>query len=99
MRFINISKYLLILITPFLLFLLVLNFIGFDKAFFQEKFSEYQVEDNVPEASLLHKKVIDFIRGDSDQLPSEFNQREKQHLWDVRNTVMMLAAVLYLFIA
>ncbi len=95
MKFLTLSKFLLILMVPFLLFLLVLNFGAFDSLFFREKFSEYKVEQKVPQAILLHEKVINFITGKNNELPNDFNDREKKHLWDVRNIVRISTILLY----
>ena len=98
MRFLAISKFLLILILPFMLVLLVANLIGFDDLFYQEKFSEYKVQLEVPQAISLHEKVINFIKGENNELPADFNGREKQHLLDVRNLARALTILLYIFI-
>ncbi len=98
MRFLTISKLLLILFLPFILFLIVLNFIGFDNLFYKEKFSEYGIRQNIPETDSLHQKVIDFIKGKANELPRQFNEREKQHLLDVRNVIKALTIALYVFI-
>ncbi|MDP3765282.1 MAG: DUF1461 domain-containing protein [Nanoarchaeota archaeon] len=98
MKFLTLSKVLMILILPFLLFLLVLNFVGFDNRFYQEKFSEYEIQQNVPEAVPLHEKVINFITGKNDKPPQEFNEREKQHLFDVRKAVRISTILLYILI-
>lgn len=98
MGFLTISKFLLIVILPFLLFLLVLNFVGFDNLYYQQKFLEYGVQQNVPEADSLHEKVINFITGKNNELPNEFNEREKQHFWDVRNIIRISTLALYAFI-
>ena len=98
MRFLTISKLLLILFLPFILFLIVLNFIGFDNLFYKEKFSEYGIRQNIPETDSLHQKVIDFIKGKANELPRQFNEREKQHLLDVRNVIKAITIALYVFI-
>lgn len=98
MRFLTLSKILLILILPVLLFLLVLNFAGFDDLFYQDKFAEYEVDKNVPEADSLHEKVINFIKGKNDELPNQFNDREKQHLSDVRNVIKISTILFYVLI-
>lgn len=98
MRFLTISKLLLILILPFLLFLLAMNFVGFDKLFYQQKFTEYEVQQNVPQAALMHEKVINFIKGKNNELPNKFNEREKQHLLDVRNVIRLSKSLLYTLI-
>lgn len=99
MGFITISKILMILILPFLLFLAFVNFLGFSSSFYQEKFLEYGVKNEVPEAGLFHDKIIGFIRGKSSELPIELNEREKQHLLDVRNLIGLSTILLYALIA
>ncbi len=98
MKFLKISKLVLILTLPFLLFLLVLNFVGFDNFFYKQKFLEYKVQEDVSNPMPLHEKVINFIKGKNNELPNEFNEREKQHLWDVRKIMNMFKLVLYIFI-
>lgn len=98
MKWISLSKFLLVLIIPLLLFLLILNAVGFDSSFYRQKFSEYGVESKVPNAGSLHQEIMDFIKGDADRLPNEFNEREKQHLWDVRNLVGFGTIAMYILI-
>ena len=98
MRFLTISKFLLILILPLLIFLLILNLVGFNHVFYQKKFSEYGIGQDVPEAASLHEKVINFIKGKNNELPNEFNEREKQHLSDVRGVIRISTIALYAFI-
>ena len=92
MGFLTISKFLMILILPFVLFLLVLNVVGFNNSFYREKFSKYGVDGNI---SSLHEKVINFVKGENQELPNEFNERERQHLLDVRNIVSVSKLSLY----
>jgi len=99
MKFLTASKILMIALVPILIFLIVLNFAGFDPSFYQEKSSEYDVQNKVPEAVSLNEKVFNFIMGKSNKLPAEFNEREKQHLWDVKNIVRISTIALYAFIA
>lgn len=98
MKFLTIAKFLLIIVLPVLLFLLVSNFVGLDNSFYQQKFSEYQTEEKVPNASSLHEKVMNFIRGKSNTLPEEFNEKEQNHLWDVRKIISTSTILLYLMI-
>ncbi len=99
MRFINISKILIITAIPLLIFLLAANFIAFDKSFYQRKFSEYKVNENVEGAQYLHEQVISFIQGKSSGLPNGFNERERQHLLDVKGIIKISSIALYIFIA
>ena len=98
MGILTISKILLILILPIMLFLLIVDFAAFDHSFYTEKFSEYGVEKIVPNAEPLHAKVISFIKGYSDQLPPDFDAREKSHLWDVRTAISIFTIILYALI-
>ena len=98
MKFITISKLLMVVILPFLLFIAAFNFYGFDAEFYKEKFSEYEVQNDVPNAVSLNEKIINFITGKNNDVPNEFNDREKQHLRDVRKVVGISTIVLYVFI-
>lgn len=98
-RILSVLKILLVLTLPFLILLLTLNFAAFDSSFYRQKFLEYGVYGDVPKADFLHEKVINFIKSSSDELPDEFSQREKQHLWDVRRLANILKIALYILIA
>lgn len=98
MKFIAISKFLLISILPFIIFLVVLDAYAFENSFYKEKFSEYNVYAYVPKADILHETVIRFIQGQSNNLPDDFNEREKQHLRDVRILIKTSKAVMYTLI-
>lgn len=98
MKFLSISKFLMILTLPILLFLFSFNYYGFDNSFYKEKFFEYNVQRSVPNAYLLHEKVFNFIKGNSGELPKEFNDRESQHLFDVRKLVRIGKILLYVLI-
>lgn len=99
MKFINLSKIFLVLILPFLIFLLVFNFTVFSNSFFKNAFSKYGVYDKFSNAEAMHQKVIDFIEGKSGELPANFNDRERQHLDDVKNVISALTITLYIIIA
>lgn len=98
MKFLAISKFLLILVFPLLLFLAVADFSALDDSFYREKFSEYNVQQNVPGAVSLHEKVVSFVQGKTNELPNQFNEREKQHLQDVRKIAGILTILLYVLI-
>ena len=95
MKFITISKVLLIISMPLLILLLSADFAAFDNSFYQEKFSEYGVQKDVPQAALLHERVMGFLKGATNELPPDFNEREKQHLLDVRKIANASAILLY----
>src|SRR3989338_7270826 len=98
MKFINFLKVFLILILPFLIFLLVFNFASLIDSFFTKKFSQYGVNNKFPDAGAMHQKVLNFIEGKSTELPSDFNEREKQHLMDVKRVISALTITLYIMV-
>lgn len=98
MGFIRISKILLVLELPFLIFLLVLNFLAFNDSFYKEKFLEYGVQKDIPSAVYLHENVMSFLKGTSNELPPDFNGREKQHLQDVKKVISISTTMLYTLI-
>ena len=98
MKFINFSKIFLILIVPVLIFLLVFNFAGFSSSFFTKKFEQYGVNSKFPDSEAMHQKVLNFIEGKSNELPSDFNERERQHLLDVKMVISALTITLYIMV-
>ncbi|MBI1935372.1 DUF1461 domain-containing protein [Candidatus Woesearchaeota archaeon] len=99
MKLITLSNLLLIIALPFLVFSLLIILLGFDGSFYREKFLGYGVYSNVEDAESLHDNVIKFLKGNSNELPDTFNEREKQHFWDVRSIVRLLTVMLYALIA
>jgi len=99
MKFLTLSKFFLIFISPVLLFLFVSNLTAFDNSFYREKFSEYKIQQDLPQANVIHEKVINYIKGKNDELPNQFNEREKHHLWDVRKFVYTFNNLMYILIA
>lgn len=77
----------IIFLLPILIFLLAAGFLAFNEPFYKKEFSKYNVYGNVQNATLLHRQVLSFVQGKSAELPGQFNEREKQHLWDVRNAI------------
>ncbi|MBI2558395.1 DUF1461 domain-containing protein [Candidatus Woesearchaeota archaeon] len=103
--FLRISKFLMIIIVPSLVFLLIANFASFDSSFYRKEFLKYNVYKDVPQADFLHEKVIKFIDGKSNGMPNAFNQREMQHLEDVRKLIQVskivfcILVILFLLLA
>ena len=95
MEYSNLLKILMIVFLPLLIFLLVSKFAVFDDSFYKEKFLQYNVRQNVLNGASLHYKVINFVQGKSNDLPNEFNEREKQHLQDVRKVISTSKIILY----
>lgn len=98
MGFAAILKFLLVLILPLLILLMSLNLAGFEQSFYNKKFSEYKVQENVPDAMQLHESIINFVKGKNNTLPNELMQREKEHLLDVRNLASISKTALYILI-
>jgi len=99
MKLLMLLKFLMIIILPFLLFLIVLNIVGFDQTLYENTFSAHQVYKALPDASSLHEKIINFIKGKNDMAPVELTEKEIQHLWDVRNLINISTIILYLLVA
>ena len=91
-------KIILILMLPLLIFLSVLNLTSFDESFYTREFSEQKVSENVPDAKSLHQKVMDFLKGGASQPPEGFNEKEKQHLIDVKRLVSISTILLYILL-
>jgi len=99
MAFLKISKFFMILFVPFIIFLSAAKLTAFNDSFYRQKFAEYEVQQNVPQAASINEKVMSFITGKNNEIPGEFNEREKQHLWDVRKIISYSATLLYALIA
>lgn len=88
----------MILVLPFILFLVVFDYYAFNPEFYKEKFAEYEVYRAVPQADSLNERVINFITGKDNIVPDNFNDREKQHLLDVRKVIGISKIILYVYI-
>src|SRR3989338_17335 len=95
MKFLTISMFLMIIILPFILLLATFGFYLFNLNFYKEKFTEYKVYNQVPQADSLNSKVINFITGNNNSIPNEFNPRERQHLFDVRKIILASKIIFY----
>ncbi|MBI2542394.1 DUF1461 domain-containing protein [Candidatus Woesearchaeota archaeon] len=97
MEFPAASRILMILILPFLIFLAVFDFAGLDESYFRQKFPEYGITD----AALVgaHEKILKFVTGKGIELPDGLNERERQHLADVRRLINYAEILLYALIA
>ncbi len=98
MEAIKLLMLLLIILAPFLIFLSAIQLVGFNDSFYKEEFLKDNVEKSVPETLELHRIVINFVQGESDYLPDNFNEREKKHLYDVRKLILLSKTILYFLI-
>lgn len=87
-----------IFLLPILIFLLAGGFLAFNESFYKKEFAKYWVYDNVQNATLLHFQVLSFVQGKSAELPMQFNEREKQHLLDVRNVISASKILAYVLV-
>lgn len=92
-------KVVLVLIIPILLLLFILQITSFSDSFYSKEFTQYNVYNNVNNASAIHKKVVNFVQGKNEDLPIQFNDREKEHLKDVRKLVVASKIVLIILVA
>lgn len=103
MGFLEVSKIILILIMPFMIFLIVSDFAVFDGNFYKNAFVKYKVGQDAMNAASLHEQVISFVKGIANELPADFNEREKQHLHDVRKLIqaskILLCILVILFLS
>ncbi len=98
MKFLKILKFSMIVVLPFLAFLLVFDYAAFNINFYKEKFSEYGVYSEIPQADSLNLKVINFITGKNDSLPDSFNERERRHLLDVRKVIEAAKKIMHILV-
>ena len=85
MGFIRIAKLPLVLVFSLILVLMALNLTIFDDSFYEKEFKKYDIKQDVPDVQNIHSDVINFLKGKSNFLPDDFNQREKEHLTDVKS--------------
>ncbi len=99
MGFTSFTKFFLVILFPLALFLSVAYFVGFDYSFYEGKFNDYDIYSRVENADLINTKTLEFLNGRSEKIPDDYNEREKHHLWDVRELVAYLKYFLYFVIA
>ncbi|MBI4143265.1 DUF1461 domain-containing protein [Candidatus Woesearchaeota archaeon] len=98
MRFLTSLNLLLIIVAPFMIFLGAFKYTSFNENFYDEKFEQYGVYRNVPNASWMHQKIISFITGKNNELPEQLNEMERLHLTDVRSAIRNSTILFYLLI-
>lgn len=83
---------LLIIDIPFILYLFNLNNVAFDENFYKKEFRKYNVYEKLDDYDVdkINNEVLSYLRYNNKQELIEnnfFNQREKDHLLDVKNTI------------
>ncbi|MEK6943728.1 MAG: TIGR01906 family membrane protein [Nanoarchaeota archaeon] len=91
-------RYFFILTISFIVLSVAFNIYAFNNYFYKHEFEKYGVYSEVKNADELHGKVIDFIKGRTNDLPDDFSQREKSHLEDVRNIISASNKLFYFFV-
>ncbi len=99
MKLLNYIKIFLAIIIPILIYLSVSYIVFNDENYFDEKLFEYKSEQKVPNAKIIHEKVFSFLKNEDASLPGEFNEKEKQHLADVRSMINAAKLVLLVSLA
>ena len=99
MKWILFFKYFIAVILAVIVFILVSYFFIFNESFYTSEFTKYGVRSSVSGADSINKNVLDFISGNSKEIPSVFNEREKSHLQDVRNVISGMKTILFFLFA
>lgn len=91
----------LIIVIPLILYLLSFKIIVFNENFYDKKFNEYSVYENLKEHDIknINKELLDYLRNKRDNLNNDFfNQRELGHLKDVKDVFNFLSILFYVTI-
>lgn len=98
---------LLILDIPFILYLLNLKSVAFNEEFYKKEFLKYDIYDEFPgdDIEVINSELLYYLRYDKTNNYvgiDLFDEREKQHLYDVKELVqkslLFLNAMIMLFI-
>ena len=98
--FVKIISVLMIISTPIILYGFNFNSIAFDRGLYKEEFSKYDVYNNLEDydAKKINDEVLNYLKSgkNKDLIQNDFfNEREKQHLLDVRNLVQGVLSIYY----
>ena len=89
-RKILIISILLIIDIQFILYLSNFNSLGFDENFYRAEFQKYGVYENLDgyDIEKINTDVLDYLRYGKGLIENDFfNEREKEHLLDVKNLI------------
>ena len=98
--FVKIISVLMIISTPIILCGFNFNSIAFERGLYKEEFSKYDVYNNLEDydAKKINDEVLNYLKSgkNKDLIQNDFfNEREKQHLLDVRNLVQGVLSIYY----
>jgi len=98
--FVKIISVLMVISTLIILYGFNFNSIAFDRGLYKEEFSKYNVYTNLEnyDAEKINDEVLNYLKNGKNNNIIEndfFNEREKQHLLDVRNLVQGVLSIYY----
>ena len=94
---------LIIFLTSIILFFLILlsalNFVIFDKSFYEKEFEKNKIYEKFGKEKTLSERdaLLDYFKNNEKIINSDFyNEKEKQHLFDVKNLMILSRTAVYL---
>ncbi len=87
----------LIVLFPFFVLSISVFAIAFDSSKYDALFRKFDVYNKVPDAMLLNEEVLQYLSGKGNTLPEVFNEREYQHMEDVKIIFDVLKRMLWVF--
>ena len=88
------------LLVPAIFYGYAFNSVAFDRNFYNEEFSKYNVHSNLQDYDVndINNEVLNYLQsGKNDELIGSnfFNQREKAHLLDVKSRINMALSIYF----
>lgn len=98
--FVKAISVLMIALVPIILFGFNFNSIAFDRSLYKEEFSKYNVYNNLKnyDVEKINDEVLNYLKNgkSKDIIENDFfNEREKQHLLDVKGLVQGVLSIFY----
>ncbi|MBL7054689.1 DUF1461 domain-containing protein [Candidatus Woesearchaeota archaeon] len=90
---------LLILNVPFVVYLFNFNNTSFNENFYKKEFEKHGVYDKLDDYDIenVNKDVLDYLKNRDNSLKGHdfFNEREKEHLEDVKDLIQIILFIFY----
>ena len=98
--FVKVISVLMVISIPIVLYGFIFNSTAFDRGLYKEEFSKYNVYNNLKyyDAEKINDEVLDYLtNGKNNNLIENdfFNEREKQHLLDVKRLIQGVLSIYY----
>lgn len=98
--FVKVTSVLMVISIPIILYIFNFNSIAFDRDLYKEEFSKHNVYNNLEnyDVEKINDEVLNYLKNgkNKDIIENDFfNEREKQHLLDVRNLVQGVLSLYY----